>query len=152
MRREEIQDVIRLALNMASIAIFCIILTFLYSSAKNLYKNEAWITNEGELLRNEAADYLFEYGENISGNDIVEFILKYDNKYDYYIMVNGRTYPITNDVYLSYLQNPETVETANTLWSQDYLVNKVMKDKIYDNFFVTIDESKVRKIYRFVVQ
>jgi hypothetical protein len=149
MRREELQDIIRLATYTASIAIFCIILFFLYNTAKDLYNKEAWITNEGELLRNEAADYLFEYGEKVVGNDIVEFILKYDNKYDYYITVGGRTYPITNDLYLIYLQNPGTVESPTILWTQDYLVNKVMKDKIYDNFLVTIDKSQVKKIYRF---
>lgn len=152
MRREELQDVIRLAVNMAAMGIFCIILFFLSITARQLYNREAWITNQGELLRNEAADYLFEHGESISGNDIVEFILKYDNQYDYYITIDAKTFPITNDLYLSYLQNPGLVEFPTILWTQDYLVNKVMKDNIYDNFFVTIDKTKLRKIYRFEAQ
>lgn len=152
MRREELQDVIRLAVNMAAMGIFCIILFFLSITARHLYNREAWITNQGELLRNEAADYLFEHGECVSGNDIVEFILKYDNQYDYYITIDAKTFPITNDLYLSYLQNPGLAEFPTILWTQDYLVNKVMKDDIYDNFFVTIDKSKLRKIYRFEAQ
>ncbi len=149
MRKEELQDIIKLAVNMSSLSIFCIIIFFLSSSAKQLYNNEEWLTVEGELLREEATDYLFEYGENVTGNDIVEFILKHDNRYDYYITIGERTYPITNDVYLSYLQNPELVETPTILWTQDYLVNKVMKDKIYNKFLVTIDKSNARKTYRF---
>lgn len=149
MRKEELQDVIRMAINMASMGIFCVILFFLSITARHLYAREAWITNEGERMRNEAADYLFEYGENVSGNDIVEFILKYDNKYDYYITIDNKTYPITNDLYLYYLQNPGIVDFPTILWTQDYLVNKVMKDNIYDNFLVTIDDSQMRKIYRF---
>jgi hypothetical protein len=152
MRREELQDVIRLAVNMAAMGIFCIILFFLSITARHLYNREAWITNQGELLRNEAADYLFEHGESVSGNDIVEFILKYDNQYDYYITIDAKTFPITNDLYLSYLQNPGLAEFPTILWTQDYLVNKVMKDDIYDNFFVIIDKSKLRKIYRFEAQ
>lgn len=149
MRSEELQDVIRMAVNMAAMGIFCIILFFLSITARHLYSREALITNQGELLRNEAADYLFEHGERVSGNDIVEFILKYDNKYDYYITINDKTYPITNELYLTYLQNPGTVEFPTILWTQDYLVNHVMRDNIYDNFLVTIDKSQVRKIYRF---
>ncbi len=149
MRKEELQDVIRLAINMAAMGIFCVILFFLSTTARHLYNREAWITNQGELMRNEAADYLFEYGESVSGNDIVEFILKYDNKYDYYITIGDKTYPITNDLYLTYLQNPGSVESPTILWTQDYLVNRVMKDNIYDNFIVTIDKSQMRKIYRF---
>lgn len=149
MRREELQDVIRLAINMAAMGIFCVILFFLSITARHLYNRESLITNQGEVMRNEAADYLFEYGENVSGNDIVEFILKYDNKYDYYITINEETYPITNELYLTYLQNPGTVEFPTILWTQDYLVNDVMKDNIYGNFFVTIDKSQLRKIYRF---
>lgn len=149
MRSEELQDVIRMAVNMAAMGIFCVILFFLSITARHLYNREAMITNQGELLRNEAADYLFEHGERVSGNDIVEFILKYDNKYDYYITINEKIYPITNELYLSYLKNPGTVEFPTILWTQDYLVNHVMKDNIYDNFLITIDKSKLRKIYRF---
>lgn len=152
MRREELQDVIRLAMNMTAMGIFCLIVFFLSITARHLYRRESWITNQGELLRNEATDYLFEHGESVSGNDIVEFILKYDNKYDYYITINTKTYPITHDLYLTYLQNPGTVEFPTILWTQDYLVNKVMKDNIYSDFFVTIDKSQVRKIYRFEEQ
>jgi hypothetical protein len=152
MRREEIQDTIRLAVNMASMGIFCVILFFVSITARNLYNREAWITNQGELLRSEAGDYLFEHGETVSGNDVVEFILKYDNKYDYHITINNKTYPITNEQYLYYLQNPGTVEFPTILWTQDYLVNKVMKDNIYNNFFVTIDKSQIRKTYRFKIQ
>ena len=152
MRREELQDIIRLAANMAAMAAFCIILFFLSITAKQLYRREAWITNQGVLLRNEAADYLFEHGEKVTGNDIVEFILKYDNKYDYYISVDEKTFPITNDRYLYYLQNPGIVEFPTILWSQDYLVNDVMKDDIYNNFLVTIDKSDIRKVYKFVEQ
>ena len=149
MRSEELQDVIRLAINMAAMGVFCVILFFLSITARHLYNREALITNQGELLRNEAADYLFEHGERVSGNDIVEFILKYDNKYDYYITISEKTYPITNELYLTYLKNPGTVEFPTILWTQDYLVNQVLKDNIYDNFLVTIDKSKLRKIYRF---
>ncbi len=149
MRKEELQDVIRLAMNMTAMGIFCVILFFLSTTARHLYQREAWITNQGELLRNEAADYLFEHGENVSGNDIVEFILKYDNKYDYYITINTRTYPITNEQYLIYLQNPGMVEFPTILWTQDYLVNRVMRDNIYNNFIVTIEKNQSRKTYRF---
>lgn len=146
------QDTIRLAVNMASMGIFCVILFFVSITARNLYNREAWITNQGELLKSEAGDYLFEHGENVSGNDVVEFILKYDNKYDYYITLNSKTYPITNEQYLYYLKNPGTVEFPTILWTQDYLVNKVMKDNIYNNFLVTIDKSQIRKTYRFKIQ
>jgi hypothetical protein len=149
MRSEELQDVIRTALNMAAMGVFCVILFFLSITARKLYYRESWITNQGELLRNEASDYLFQHGESVSGNDIVEFILKYDNKYDYYITIKEKTYPITNDQYLIYLQNPGTVEFPTILWTQDYLVNKVMKDNIYNDFLVTIDKSQIRKIYKF---
>lgn len=149
MRKEEIQDVIRLAINMTAMGIFCVILFFLSSAARHLYQREAWITNQGELLRSEAADYLFEHGENVSGNDIVEFILKYDNKYDYYITISERTYPITHEQYLIYLQNPGMVDFPTILWTQDYLVNRVMRDNIYNNFIVTIEKNHSRKTYRF---
>lgn len=152
MRREELQDVIRLAINMTAMGIFCVLLFFLSVTARHLYNREAWITNQGELLRNEAADYLFEHGEKVTGNDIVEFILKYDNKYDYYITLKDKTYPITNELYLTYLQNPGMAEFPTILWTQDYLVNDVMKDNIFDNFSVTIDKSQIRKIYTFKAQ
>lgn len=149
MRREELQDVIRLAIKMAAMGVFCVILLFLSITTRRLYNREAWITNQGELLRNEATDYLFEHGESVSGNDIVEFILKHDNKYDYYITIDEQSFPITNELYLWYLQNPGAVEFPTILWTQDYLVNKVMKDNIYNHFFVTIDKSQMRKTYRF---
>lgn len=152
MRQEELHDVIRLAISMAAMGVFCLVLFFLSITAGHLYKREAWIVNQGELLRNEAADYLFEHGENVSGNDIVAFILKYDNKYDYYITIREKTYPITHDMYLTYLQNPALVEFPTILWTQDYLVNKVMKNNIYDDFYVTIDKSQARKIYKFEAQ
>lgn len=149
MRKEELQDVIRLAINMIAMGIFCVILFFLFSIARHLYQREEWITNQGELLRMEADDYLFEHGENVSGNDIVEFILKYDNKYDYYITIDAKTYSITNEQYLIHLQNPGMVEFPTILWTQDYLVNRVMRDSIYNNFLVTIEKEQARKTYIF---
>lgn len=151
MRSEELHSIIKLAITMATISVFCIILIYLASIARKMYAREAWVLQLGENIRMEAEDYLFQHGQVVRGNDIVEFILKHDNRYDYTIKVGSRTYLITNDQYIYYLQNPGIVEDATIIWSQDYLVNRVLKDEIYRDFSVTIDNTGIRKLYQFVV-
>lgn len=77
--------------------------------------------------------YLLEQKSEVTGNDIVEFILKHDALYDYYITVNGITYPVTK----TKAQNLLMAGADENIWSEEYLLNNIfLNQTIYDSYRV----------------
>lgn len=105
--------------------------------------------SQTEYMKDMSDAYMFEQKKEVSGNDIVEFILKNDAKYDYYITVNGSTYPVTKKK----SENLLIAGKNSNIWSEDYLLNTVfLHNSIYDSYDVepvrNNDETLSYKFYQ----
>lgn len=93
--------------------------------------------------------YMLEQKKEVSGNDIVEFILKNDARYDYYITVNGNTYPVTVKKSESLMLSGKN----SNIWSENYLMDNIfIRNTIYDSYSVvpvrSNDETIAYKFYQ----
>lgn len=133
-------------------AVFAILFTSLIPLA--VISNHWFIEAEGRksqtgYLEAMSDAYMLEQKKEVSGNDIVDFILKNDAKYDYYITVNGVTYPIT-------VKKSESLLLAGkegNIWSESYLMDTVfLNNSIYDSYNVVPvrvnDEATAYKFYQ----
>lgn len=84
------------------------------------YGNVLYNKSQTDYLRERADTYIFEKKDAIvTGDDIMELILKNDSKYDYHIFMNGRWHCVNS-----------TVRSASlNLWCEDYLTSHVFKNR-----------------------
>ncbi len=147
MRNKEVYDTVSLAAQMVLFFVLCLFLTYLTLNGRALYSQEADRNTMNEIMRVQAEDYRFYFSETIIGSDIVELIIKNDSRYDYYIKVRGRTYPVTRTLAKSIFK---TGKDGTLIWTQDYLSNTILKDEIYKEYTVTIEaEDNGGKAYYF---
>lgn len=133
------------ATDAARMGIVCAAFAILFASIAGMaFTVRRWFyaadLREGQTVYMKAlADaYIMEQQGDVSGNDIVEFILKNDSRYDYYIVADGITYKITKAVAEELLLSSPKV----CLWSGDYLLREVFTgDRIYDFYRVVPERT-----------
>lgn len=139
MRSQEANDTLRIAMDMVMFGVICVILVFLSTISRNMYSIKDEQDTVQEYLEENSRNYFFNYAEHIYGTDIVEFIIKYDEVYDYYITLkNGRNFTITKE-YAQTLK--EAGLDGDIIWSQEYLTNKVFEDAIFNEYDVNLVEN-----------
>lgn len=140
MLNKETNDIFTIAIELTMFGVLCVLLVYFAISSRAMYSYKDEQEALQEVIKDQSNKYFFEYGEHINGADIVEFILKYDATYDYYISLkNGTTYSITK----AYAKEIKLIgQDSNVLWSQEYLTNTVLGDYIYKEFtVVVVDKS-----------
>lgn len=139
MRDNEVNDLITTALEITLFGALCIILTFFSISARNMFAYKEEQETLAGILQDQSDKYFLEYGEHIYGTDVVEFILKYNAIYDYYIKFKDKdTIEITKEQARIYSSRGRD---GNELWSQDYLTNHIFVDKIYKEYEIEIIDN-----------
>lgn len=147
---KESTEMIRVGIEAALVTVVLICIIGMTIAGKSWYARE----RESEYIKlriaKSADAYFLESGIALSGSDIVEFILKNDALYDYYIQLGpSQNYSITKAVAENLNQNGEN---GSLLWSQAYLTDIVFKDNIYQTFTSTPERVNGDTIaYRFVM-
>jgi uncharacterized protein with ATP-grasp and redox domains len=139
MRGQEVNDTLRLAMELVMFGVLCIMVVFLSTISRNMYSLKEEQEAVQEYMKEQSENYFFNYAEHIYGADIVEFIIKYDETYDYYITLkNGDIFTITKD-YAQELKDEG--KDSDILWSQEYLTNNVLGNAVYSEFTVNAVEN-----------
>lgn len=130
--KNEVRDILTLAMEMTAFSILCIILAYFAIYARNIYSYKEYQEGLQEIIEIQGERYFFDYGEHIYGSDVVEFIKKNDLIYDYYLYFkDGSTFEITKE-YSKELREKNIDSTY--LWTNDYLTNQVFNDRIYNEY------------------
>lgn len=130
---ENALDSMKMGVTCAVFAILFAAMIPLALSARHWYMVAENRQSQTGYLHDISESYIMEQKKEVSGNDIVEFILKNDSKYDYYITVNGNTYPITKKK----AENLLKAGKETCIWSEDYLMDTVfLNHSVYDNYKV----------------
>lgn len=84
------------------------------------YGNILYNKSQTDYLKERADTYIFEKKNAVvTGDDIMELILKNDSKYDYHIFMNGNWHCVNS-----------TIRSASlNLWCEDYLMSHVFKNR-----------------------
>lgn len=139
MRDNEINDLITTALEITLFGALCIMLTFFSISSRNMFAYKEEQDTLTEILQDQSDKYFLEYGDHIYGTDVVEFILKYNAVYDYYIKLKNKDMiEITKEQAKTYTAMGKD---GNEIWSQDYLTNTIFADKIYNEYDIEIIDN-----------
>lgn len=146
---ESAVDVIKMGVTCAVFALLFIAMVPLALTTRHWYMAVENRQSQTGYLNSLSDTYTMEQKGEVTGNDIVEFILKNDSRYDYYITVNGSTYPVTRKKAESFLKAGK--ETS--IWSEDYLMDTVfLNNSIFDSYkVVTVwmnDETVSYKFYQ----
>ncbi len=124
-----------MGIELSMFAALCLLLVFIAITTRDMFSFKEEQEDTKELIKAQGDKYFLEYGDHIYGSDIVEFIIKYDATYDYYItLVNGTTFNLTKE-FARHLWS--TGENGNEIWTQEYLTNEVLGNDIYEEFDVT---------------
>lgn len=130
---ESVSDTLKMGV---SCAVFAILFAFLIPIAVTTghwYMAAENRKSQTDYLNSLSETYMMEQKREVTGNDIVEFILKNDSRYDYYITVHGSTYPVTVKKAEGFLQ----AGNDTCIWSEDYLLDTVFtNNSIYDSYRV----------------
>lgn len=144
---ENAKDVYRIGISIILISVLISI------SAGVIFYTNKWIAeinNQKALrikLQEEADVYKFESMKEVSGDDIVEFINRYDTKYDYYIYTRANG---PDAIEISKERSNSNPTIADYIWSEDYLVNTVFRNNLSDTYIVeTTKENDVTLYYTF---
>lgn len=141
----DISDLLKigLACSIAFILLFTIVR--ISHLAVSWYGELMYDKGQTEYLKERADTYIFEKKDAVvTGNDIMELILKNDSKYDYHIFMDDRWYCVNN-----------TLRSASlNLWCEDYLLSRVFKNSgdlertFYVSEVIQVNEATIG--YRFV--
>lgn len=151
MRGQEVNDTMRLGMELVMFGVLCVLVVFFTTVSRNLYLLKEEQDAVQDYMKEQSRNYFFTYSEHIYGSDIVEFIIKYDETYDYCISLSdGQDFEITKD----YAQTHEPELEAkgydrDSLWSQEYLTNMVFKDTIFSEFSVDVIKNNYSTDYYF---
>lgn len=134
MRGQEVNDTLNLAMELVMFGVLCVFVVFISTISRNLYSLQEEQEVIQEDLQEQSRNYFFNYAEHIYGSDIVEFIIKYDESYDYYITLrDGQDFTITK----AYAQElKDAGYDSDILWSQEYLTNSVLGNTVFSEFTV----------------
>lgn len=146
---DESLETMKIGVTCAVFAILFAALVPLFFVARGWYMEAENKLSETGHMKTLSDSYIMEQKGEVTGNDIVEFILKNDSLYDYYITVNGSTYPITKKKAESLLLSGNDT----CIWSEDYLLDTVfLNHSIYDTYSVVPvrnnDETISYKFYQ----
>lgn len=142
-------ETIKMGITSAVFAVlFAVIVPMAFTAEKWYMEAENRKSQTGHM-KTMADSWMMEQKGSVAGNDIVEFILKNDSRYDYYVIVGDATYPITVKKAESLFSEGKDV----CIWSEDYLMEHVfLNHTIYDSYRVVSvranDETIAYKFYR----
>lgn len=141
----DISDLMKIdiACSIAFALLFCV--------ARMAYLTVGWygdvLYNKGQMdyLQERADTYIFEKKDAVvTGNDIMELILKNDSKFDYHIFIDEKWYCVNNTIR----------SAASNIWCEDYLMSHVFKNRgdlersFYVSEVIQVNEETIG--YRFI--
>lgn len=141
-------DTIKMGIVCAVFGVFFLAMVPLARTAEAWYVRASDRQSQTGHMKVLADSYMMEQKAEVTGNDIVEFILKNDSMFDYYITVNGSTYPVTR----TKAQNLLAAGEDACVWSEEYLLENVfLNHTVYDSYQVVPvrmnDETVSYKFY-----
>ncbi|MDF2905360.1 MAG: hypothetical protein K0R34_681 [Herbinix sp.] len=141
MRGQEVNDTLNLAMELVMFGVLCVLVVFFTTLSRNLYSLQEEQEVVQEDLQEQGRNYFFNYADHIYGSDIIEFIIKYDESYDYYIDLKGSDEDEIIEITREYAQVHEQDlkdkgYDSDSLWSQEYLTNIVFVDTVFSEFTV----------------
>lgn len=148
--RDNIYDLYIFGFELLALGVLALILTMFTFSSKELYTSKEQLEDKKSAIKALSEDYHFRYGDDIHGSDVVAFILKNNAEYDYYFdFLDGSQVEITAEQVEALYR---AGESFSFLWSQDYLTNTVLKDRIYDEYLVRCEEGDDHRLDYYIEQ
>ena len=120
----EVEDTIRIGIEGIIMSVLASLIVVIVLFSYDLFTRADDTKYIRQSVEEKADTYIFESGQNVSGTDIMDFILKYDAKFDYYINIGAHTYAITQERDTAYAVSSGLKE-GGYLYSTDYLMNTV---------------------------
>ncbi len=114
-------------LETAKIGVVCIMFTlllvivaFINADTHSWFRHQRERAEISAYMNEKTETFIFDDASSVSGADILEFILKHDSKYDYYVKINTITYNLTLENAKNILKN-----TGGDMYSMSWLTENV---------------------------
>ena len=91
-------------------------------------------------IKSELYNYFINPNSNISGVDIIDFIIIHDRAYRYEIITSDKTYKLSNKG-LSVITNrgaESKKDAIDEFWTQAYITENILREDLYSKFKGTI--------------